>query len=335
MSTRTRNRPLATAEGNSRGQQAVSTGSLALDLKLGAGGWPRGRIVEVYGPEGCGKTTLLLEAIAHVQHNGGMGAFIDADHATDQATAARLGIDLEKMPFVRTNGLEEAFVKIEELVLGGAVDVVALDSIAALLPSEHRTCQDAPYRQNETHQYRVDHYLKVLLGPLSRSRAVLLISNQLRDKIGVMYGSPETTPWVTLPLKDYASVRVDLRKTSPIKLGEQSVGIGIRAKIVKNRLAAPLTQAEFEMYFDRGICVETELLTLGVEAGLLRKRGNWFYQGDDPLGNGSLAAAAHLRQHTELAAELRAGIIERLRPPVEADPATQPSNPSIFSPITS
>jgi recombination protein RecA len=326
MSSRTRTRPLPATPNNGQpdgsvwGQDAVSTGSLALDLKLGTGGWPRGRIVEIYGAEGSGKTTLLLEAIAQVQQGGGLGAFIDADHATDQRRAARLGIDLERMPFVQTNILEEAFEKIEELALGGAVDVIALDSIAALLPKDSRTCQDVPFHQSERHQYQVEHYLKALLGPLARSRAVLLITNQVRIKVGVVYGSPETTPWITLPLRDFASVRVNLTRTGLIKNGDEAVGAQIKAKIVKNRLAAPMTQAEFELHFASGICAEADLVALGFEAGLLSKRGGRLYFGDVMVGMGNGGAARYLRDNGDLAAQLRAGIVERLGPPAEPVP---------------
>jgi recombination protein RecA len=291
----------------------VSTGSLALDLKLGTGGWPRGRIVEIYGPEGCGKTTLLLEAIAQAQRNGGLGAFIDADHATTQATAARLGIDLERMPFHRTNKLEEAFAKIEELVLGGAVDVIALDTISALMPEGWQNCADVPVLQDQEHQHKIEHYLKVLLGPLSRSRAVLLIANHVRERVGMYFGNPETTPWVTMPLRDYASQRIDLRRMAAIKDGDDALGIEVRARIVKNRFAAPVTQAQFQMYFASGICGENDLIALGLEVGLVSKRGNRFAFGEVPLGMGQREAVRALKQDAELAGRLREGIIERMR----------------------
>jgi recombination protein RecA len=318
MSTRLKNRPLfsANAGGTAGGQgQGVSTGSLALDLKLGTGGWPRGRIVELFGAEGSGKTTLALQAIAHAQRNNGFGAFIDADHGTALAAAGRLGVDVDAMPLHQTNGLEDAFEKIEELVRGGAVDVIALDSIAALLPEGAQDCSrsNIPLAKNPEHQHRVNHFLKALLGPLSRSRAVLLITNQVVEKLGVMYGNPETTPWETMPLRSYASQRVELRRVTTIKDGEEALGYEVKASVVKNRLAAPLVKAEFELHFATGICAEAELLALGLEAGLLEKRGGRISHGDLLLGTNRADVLRHLRQDAELAARLRAGIIERLQ----------------------
>jgi recombination protein RecA len=307
MSSQTKNQStLARPDG-------VPTGSLALDLALGSGGWPRGCIVEVYGPEGCGKTTLLLEAIATAQRQGGLGAFIDADHGTTARTAERVGVNLEAMPFHRTNCLEDACEKIEELVLGEAVDVIALDSIAALVPKEFANCSHDhfPPAKNEEHQHRIDHFLKALLGPLSRSRAVLLIANQVREKAGVFFGNPETTPWETTPLRNYASQRVQLLKTGTIKDRETTVGVEIKAKIVKNRLARPFMQGMFELHFATGICHESDLVHLGLEAGVLTKRGSQVYFDGVCLGNGTTAVVSHLQKDVALAARLRDGIIER------------------------
>jgi recombination protein RecA len=240
-----------------------------------------------------------------------MGALIDADHGTNQATAARMGIDLERMPFHRTNALEEAFGKIEELIKGGAIEVIALDSIAALLPEGNATCEAVPFHKNESHQHHIEHCLKALLGPLSRSRAVLLITNQVREKIGVIYGNPDTTPWVTLPLRDYASVRVDLRKMAQVKDGEFNVGAEVRAKIIKNRLAAPHAQAQFELRYATGICNEGDLLRLGLEVGVVTKRGNRLSFGEHLLGNGWNEAVRQLGHDATLATRLREGILER------------------------
>jgi recombination protein RecA len=297
----------------------LSTGSLSLDLKLGSGGWPRGRIVEIFGPEGSGKTTLLLEAIGQALRNDRFGAFIDADHGLDPAAAERLGVTLEPRHLIRTNILEEAFEKIAELLKESFVEVIALDSIAALLPEEQRACsRDAvTFHKNENNQYRLEHFLKALLGPLSRSRAALLITNQVREKIGIMYGNPDTTPWMTLPLRDYASQRIDLRRITTIKDGDEPVGVTVRAKVVKNRCGAPLSQAEFELRFATGIDREDELLKLGLETGLLRKRGAHVYLDDTNLGLGSGNVVRRLRQDGELAARIREGVVERSRPVVE------------------
>jgi recombination protein RecA len=316
MSSQTKNEPsVAPAEAWGGWDTVVPTGSLALDLALGTGGWPRGRVVEVFGPEGCGKTTLLLEAIAHVQRNGGFGALIDADHGTSPAALQRVGIDVEALPLHRTNSLEEAFEKVEELVAGGAVDVIALDSVGALLSDDDRRggLKDVPMRQNVAHQHKVEYYLKSLIGPLSRSRAVLLVSNYVVEKIGVMFGNPETTPWETTPLRNYASVRVELRRLSPIKERDEALGYEVRARALKSRLAAPLVQAEFELLFASGICSEADLLRLGVETGVLTKRGGTHTFGEVRLGVSRNDALRRLKEDADLSAQVRAAIVERRR----------------------
>lgn len=316
MTTRPGSQPVLAAPPRAPWADAVSTGSLGLDLKLGTGGWPRGRIAEVLGPEGSGKTTLLLEAVAHAQQSGGFGAFLDCDHATDQPTAERLGVNVEAMPFLRTSSLEEAFEKVEELVRGGAVDVIALDGLAALLPEGCHGCSGdgIPPAKDAEHQHRVDYLLKALLGPLSRSRAVLLVSNPVVEKVGVMYGNPETTPWETTPLRTYASVRVELRRVMTIKDRDDALGFQVRAKVLKNRLAAPLVQAEFELHFATGIWTEAELLDLGLQAGVLTKHGARLSFGETLLGTTRTDAVRLLRQDPDLAARIRDGILERLRP---------------------
>jgi recombination protein RecA len=295
---------------------AAATGSLALDLALGTLGWPRGRIVEIFGTEGCGKTTLLLEAIAHAQQNNGLGALIDADHATDQATAERVGVNWEAMPFHRTSSLEEAFEKIAELVDGGAVDVIGLDGIAALLPEGHQTCSrdTVPPSKSAEHQHRIGYFLRALLGPLSRSRAVLLITNQVVEKLGVIYGNPETTPWETMPLRNYASQRVELRRLTTIKNGNDAIGAEVKAKIVKNRLAAPFVDATFELHFATGISYESDLINLGIDSGVVAERGNHLSVGEQSLGANRGTALRQLEQDVELAAQLRQSILERRRP---------------------
>jgi recombination protein RecA len=297
--------------------EAVPTGSLGLDVQLGTGGWPRGHVVEIFAKEGAGKTTLLLTAIARAQRKGGCGAFLDADHGMRPATAARLGIDLDRMLFHRPSSLEDAFEKIDELVRKGSADVIALDSIASLLPEERRHDDDPP-TQDEKHQRCVEHFLRAILGPLSRSRAVLLVSNQVKDKVGVMFGNPETTPWETLPLRDFASQRVELRRSCVLRDGPVVEGAKVKAKVLKNRFAPPFGQAEFELRFATGLCEEAELVWLGLDAGVVTKADGCLCFGDSLLGKGELEAVCHLRQDADTAARLREGIRERLRPPGEA-----------------
>jgi recombination protein RecA len=313
MSSPPDSRSLATDARNGRAAsaEALPTGSLALDLALGTGGWPRGRIVEIFGHEGTGKTTLLLEAIARVQQNGGVGAFIDADHGLDSATAERLGVNVKAMPLLRSNCLEEAFEKIEELLRGKPIEVIALDSIAALLPKGNDTCQDFIPGKNEQHQDRIAHCLKALLRPLARTGAVLLIANQLVEKVGVFYGSPETTPWATMPLRSYASQRVELRRVTQLKAGETVVGAEIKATVVKNRLAAPLARASFHLYFATGIATDSDLLQVGLDDGLLAKKGAWLYYGDVALGNGWDRAREFLRDNAAVAEEITRKILQK------------------------
>lgn len=285
----------------------IPTGSLALDRALGTGGWPRGRIVELFGPEGGGKTTLVLEALAQAQRTG-TGALIDADHATDRDAVRRLGVDPHGLVWHRANVLDELVKTIEQFVARG-IDLIAIDSIAALVTKYRTGGDDFPPVKDEGHQRAVEHWLKSLLGPLSKSRSVLLITNQLREKIGVMYGNPDTTPWETLPLKDFASVRVDVRRVTHIKDGETIVGAETRAKVVKNRLAAPHRAAELEIFFDRGLATERELVTLGLEGDVLSQSGVAVRFGNELIGRSRDDAVKRLRRDTELADRLYDAVV--------------------------
>jgi recombination protein RecA len=288
----------------------LPTGSLALDLALG-GGWPRGGIVEVFGNAGSGKTTLVLSAIAQAQKAGGSAALIDADHGVWASALTRVGIDLERMTYCRTNRIEEAFAKIDELVRGGSTDVIVLDSIGAVVPGRYfdETPGDiSTYREDQSFQFQIDSFLKCMLGPLSATRTLLLISNQIRLKVGVVYGTPETTTWATLPLHDFATQRVEVRKMAAIKDGDDTIGTEVRVRVVKNRLGAA-AQVNVEMYHATGLSSEADLIRMGVEAKVLTKRGVHHYFEGRNLGAGARASAETLREDAELAAKVRAAIL--------------------------
>jgi recombination protein RecA len=292
----------------------LPTGSLALDLALG-GGWPRGRICEVLGQPGSGKTTLLLSAVAQAQRDGGMAALIDADHGVNRTAAARLGIDLERMPAVRTTSAEEAFEKIEELLKGGSVRLIAVDSLASLLHSSILAdpAHNSGFHQNESHQYQLDFFFKAMLPLLARTQTVLLMSNQMRVKVGVIYGTPETVPFATLTVQDLASVRVHLSKLTQVKDGDVALGFECRAKVVKNRLAAPMQQPEFTVLYASGISAADDLLRLGSQSGALTKRGNLIYFEGKAVANGRQEFVRRTGDDPALAERIRAAVLEHVR----------------------
>jgi len=285
----------------------IPTGSLALDRALGTGGWPRGRIVELYGPEGSGKTTLALEAIAQAQQTG-TGALIDADHATDRDAVRRLGIDPHGLVWHRGNLLDE-LVPVVEQFINRNIDVIVIDSVAALRRKERLSGNDFPPVKDEGHQRATEHWLKSLLSPLSKSRSVLIVTNQTREKVGVMYGNPEMTPWETHPLKDFASVRVEVRRVTHIKERDETIGAETRVKVVKNRLAPPFRTADLEIYFDRGIGTERELVTLGLEGDVLTQSGQFVRFGDEVIGLNRDDAVLRLRRDTALADRLYEAVV--------------------------
>jgi recombination protein RecA len=292
----------------------LPTGSLGLNLALG-GGWPRGRISEVFGPSGGGKTSLLLTAIAEAQRaGGGMAALIDADHGVNRSSAARLGIDLDRMPYHRTNELEDAFERVEELAKGGSVSLIVLDSVASLLPKVYfEGPADTGLRTDENHQFRLDVFLRVLMPLLARHGTTLLVGNQLRQKIGVYYGNPETTPWPTTVLGEYASVRVRLERTGHYKESEAVLGSETRAKVVKSRLAAPFQQVDFVLFYADGLQPEGELVRLALEKGVLYKGGGGrILDGNRVLGTVPQAIRL-LKEDKELVDRLTAAVVERAR----------------------
>jgi len=289
----------------------ISSGSIALDLALGVGGFPRGRIIEVYGPESSGKTTLALHVIAEAQKNGGTAAFIDVEHALDPAYAQNLGIDLDNLLVSQPDAGEQALDIAEMLVRSNAVDVVVLDSVAALV-----TKAELEGDMGDTHvglQARLmSQALRKLTSAISRSKCVMIFINQLREKIGVMFGSPETTSGGRA-LKFYASIRIDIRKLEQIKVGTDVVGSRTRAKVVKNKVAPPFRQAEFDITYGRGISKMGSILDVALERNFVGKSGSWYTYGESRIGQGRENAKAYLEEHSDVADELEQKIREALK----------------------
>jgi recombination protein RecA len=287
----------------------VSTGSLGLDIALGTGGLPRGRIVEVYGPESSGKTTLALHVLAEAQRAGGVCAFIDAEHALDVGYARKLGVKTEDLLLSQPDNGEQALEITDMLVRSEAVDVIVIDSVAALVPKA-----ELEGDMGDAHvglQARLmSQALRKLTGACARGRCLVVFINQLRMKIGVMFGNPETTTGGNA-LKFYASVRLDVRRIGALKDGDQVVGNRTRVKVVKNKLAAPFRETEFDVAYGQGISRAGEVIDLGVEAGVLEKSGAWIAYGGERLGNGREAARQHLLEHQELLKEIRGKLLAR------------------------
>ncbi len=279
--------------------ETIPTGSLSLDVALGAGGFPRGRIVEIYGPESSGKTSLALSAIASAQKRGGMGALVDAEHAFEPTYAAKLGVDLENLLISQPDTGEQALEIVETLIRSNAVDVVVVDSVAALVPRAEIEGEMGDSMMGVQARL-MSQALRKLTGAVSKSKATLIFINQIRFKIGVMFGNPETTSGGNA-LKFYASVRLDIRRSEQIKDGETPIGNRVRVKVVKNKIAPPFRVAEFDLMFDSGISKEGDLLDLGVKAGLIDKSGAWFQYGEQKLGQGREAAKAFLKGDVKLA----------------------------------
>ncbi|AEN72632.1 Protein recA [Rhodothermus marinus SG0.5JP17-172] len=288
----------------------IPTGSLALDAALGVGGVPRGRIVEIYGPESSGKTTLALHIMAEAQKLGGACAFIDAEHAFDARYAANLGVDLDNLLVAQPDTGEQALNICDTLVRSGALDVIVVDSVAALVPQA-----EIQGDMGDSHvglQARLmSQALRKLTGTINRTRTVLIFINQLRQKIGVMYGNPETTTG-GLALKFYASVRMDIRRIGAIKEGSEVVGNRTKVKIVKNKVAPPFREAEFDIIYGEGISVLGELVDLAVEYNIIQKSGSWYAYGEERIGQGREAAKAWLRERPELQEEIRRQVKEAM-----------------------
>jgi len=282
--------------------EIIPTGSLGLDLALGVGGIPKGRVTEIFGPEMSGKTTLVLHMIAEVQKRGGTAAFIDAEHALDPAYAKIIGVNLDDLLLSQPDTGEQSLEIAETLVRSGAVDLIAIDSVAALAPrAEIEGEMGQPHIGLQARL--MSQALRKLAGAISKSNTTVVFTNQIRHKIGVMFGSPETTPG-GLALKFYASVRIDLRRIGTIKRGEEVLGSRVRAKVKKNKVAPPFRQAEFDIMYDEGISKTRELLDLGEQHGIVKKSGSWYEFESRKLGQGKEASKEFLRKNPKVAAKI-------------------------------
>jgi len=290
----------------------VSTGSLALDVALGVGGLPRGRVIEIYGPESSGKTTLTLHAVAEAQKVGGTAAFVDAEHALDPSYAEALGVNVDDLLVSQPDTGEQALEITDMLVRSGAVDIVVVDSVAALTPKA-----EIEGEMGDSHvglQARLmSQALRKLTANIKRTNCMVIFINQIRMKIGVMFGSPETTTGGNA-LKFYSSVRLDIRRIGAIKRGDEAVGNETRVKVVKNKMAPPFKQAVFEILYGEGISREGELIELGVEHGLVKKSGAWYSYGDDRIGQGKDNVRQFLKDNPDMAADIERQVREKLLP---------------------
>ncbi|MDD2370618.1 MAG: recombinase RecA [Firmicutes bacterium] len=295
--------------GNYRNVEAVSTGILPLDVAIGIGGYPKGRIIEIYGPESSGKTTVSLHAVASIQKNGGTAAFIDAEHALDPIYAKNLGVNTEELLVSQPDTGEQGLEICEALVRSGAVDIIVVDSVAALVPRA-----EIEGEMGDSHmglQARLmSQALRKLAGVVNKSNTIIIFINQLREKIGVMFGSPETTTGGRA-LKFYASVRIDVRKTDNIKKGVDMIGVRTKAKIVKNKVAPPFKIAEFDIMYGEGVTKEGCVLDMAADLDIIQKAGAWYNYGDEKLGQGRDNSKMYLRQHPELLQELEEKVIAK------------------------
>ncbi len=288
----------------------ISTGSIALDSALGVGGFPKGRIIEIYGPESSGKTTLAIHAIAESQKNGGLAAFIDAEHAFDSNYAKKLGVDVDNLYISQPDNGEQALEIADNLISSGAVDIIVIDSVAALTPKSEIDGEMGDSKMG-LHARLMSQALRKMTATISKTKCCCIFINQLRDKIGVMFGSPETTTGGNA-LKFYSSIRLDIRRVQAIKDGENNIGNRVRVKIVKNKVAPPFRQVEFDLLFGQGISKMGEMVDIGVDAGIIKKSGSWFSYGETKLGQGREAVKQLLADNPELQEEITAQIKEYL-----------------------
>lgn len=290
--------------------EVISTGSIGLDAALGIGGFPKGRIVEIYGPESSGKTTVALHAIAEAQKAGGIAAFIDAEHAFDRFYAQKLGVDVDKLVISQPDNGEQALEIADHLIRSGAIDIIVIDSVAALTPKSEIEGEMGDSKMGLQARL-MSQALRKLTSTISRTNCVAIFINQLREKIGVMFGNPETTTGGNA-LKFYASVRLDIRRSSQIKNGENIVGNRTKVKVVKNKVAPPFRSAEFDVLYGEGISKAGEIVDMGVDLDIVKKSGSWFSYGDTKLGQGRDAVRDIIRDNPELAEEIETKIKEAL-----------------------
>ena len=290
---------------------AISSGSLLLNQAIGVGGYPRGRIVEIYGPESSGKTTLALEAVAECQKTGGRAAYIDAEHAIDPEYASALGVDINELILSQPDSGEQALEIVDMLASSKAIDIIIVDSVAALVPQAEL---DGVMSDNQVGlQARLmSKAMRKLAGILAKSNCLVIFINQLREKVGVVYGNPETTTGGRA-LKFYASIRLDIRRAEAIKNGSDIVGNTVRIKVVKNKVAPPFKSCTVEIVYGKGISKSGELVDLGVEYGFLKKSGNWYQLGEDKIGNGKEAAKGYLESHPEVMDDLERKVVASLK----------------------
>lgn len=295
--------------------ESISTRSLGLDIALGIGGLPKGRVIEIYGPESSGKTTLAIHAIAEAQSKGGIAAFIDAEHAFDRFYAQKLGVDIENLLISQPDNGEQALEIAENLIRSGAIDIIVIDSVAALTPKSEIEGEMGDSKMG-LHARLMSQALRKLTGSISRSGCCCIFINQLREKIGVMFGNPETTTGGNA-LKFYASVRLDIRRIGQIKDSDSIIGNRTKVKVVKNKMAPPFRTCEFDIMYGEGISKTGEIVDLGVEANVIKKSGSWFSYGDTKLGQGRDGVKTLLSDNPELADEIEAKVMEFYAHPKE------------------
>lgn len=292
-------------------QEVISTGSIGLDVALGIGGLPKGRVVEIYGPESSGKTTLAIHVIAEAQKKGGMCAFIDAEHAFDSNYAQKLGVDIDNLLISQPDYGEQALEIADRLILSGALDVVVIDSVAALVPKGELEGEMGDSKMGLQARL-MSQALRKLTATIAKTNSCCIFINQLREKIGVMFGNPETTTGGNA-LKFYASVRLDIRRQAQIKDGDEIIGNHIKVKVVKNKVAPPFRQAEFDIIYGEGISKTGEIIDMGVELGIVQKSGSWFSYNNDKLGQGRESVKQLMHDNPELAGEIEAKIRAKIK----------------------